>query len=94
MIMQKTDYEVPEEDGMMIKFSFPYRLLIGFPERQGSLWTSVINDYPFHDRLHQAAGSPEVPLNEVTERRKAYKENPSPVDLPQYLRDGRIRGPA
>ena len=30
MIMQKTDYEVPEEDGMMIKFSFPTVSLLDF----------------------------------------------------------------
>ena len=26
MIMQKTEYDVPEDEGMMIKFSFPTRL--------------------------------------------------------------------
>ena len=30
MTMQKTDYEVPEEDGMMIKFSFPTVSLLDF----------------------------------------------------------------
>ena len=30
MIMQKTDYEVPEEDGMMIRFSFPTVSLLDF----------------------------------------------------------------
>ena len=33
MIMQKTDYEVPEEDGMMIKFSFPTVSLFGFTSK-------------------------------------------------------------
>ena len=36
----------------------------------------------------------EVPLNEVTERRKAYKENLPSLIFRKYLRDGRIRGPA
>lgn len=42
MIMQKTDYEVPEEDGMMIKFSFPPSPY-WISRKVRSLWTSGIN---------------------------------------------------
>ena len=42
MIMQKTDYEVPEEDGMMIKFSFPSSPY-WISRKVRSLWTSGIN---------------------------------------------------
>ena len=30
MIMQKTEYDVPEDEGMMIKFSFPTVSLLDF----------------------------------------------------------------
>lgn len=56
MIMQKTDYEVPEEDGMMINSVFPPSPY-WISRKVRSLWTSGIN-VPFHDRLHQATGSP------------------------------------
>lgn len=57
MIMQKTDYEVPEEDGMMIKFSFPTVSLLDF-QKGKELMDIGYKTYPFHDRLHQATGSP------------------------------------
>ena len=75
--MQKTDYEVPEEDGMMIKFSFPTVSLLDF--QKGKELMDIGINVPFHDRLHQATVPREVPLNEVTERRKAYKENLPPL---------------
>ena len=56
MIMQKTDYEVPEEDGMMIKFSFPTVSLLDF--QKGKELMDIGYKRTFHDRLHQATGSP------------------------------------
>lgn len=42
MIMQKTDYEVPEEDGMMINSVFPPSPY-WISRKVRSLWTSGIN---------------------------------------------------
>ena len=78
MIMQKTDYEVPEEDGMMIKFSFPTVSLLDFQKGKELMDIGYKRTLSMIDSIKQRVPR-EVPLNEVTERRKAYKENLPPL---------------
>lgn len=78
MIMQKTDYDVPEEDGMMIKFSFPSVSLLDFQKAKELMDIGYKHTMSMIDSVKQRVPR-RVPLTEVNLRRVAYKESLPPL---------------
>ncbi|MEG1545005.1 MAG: patatin-like phospholipase family protein, partial [Tannerellaceae bacterium] len=78
MIMQKTDYEVPEELGMTLKFNFPDVSLLDFQKGKALMDIGYRRTMAMIDSIKGRVKS-SVPLAEVTERRKTYKEGLPPL---------------
>ena len=78
MIMQKTDYEVPEELGMLSTFSFPNISLLEFDKARDLMDIGYKRTMEMMDSI-KARVPRRVPLSEVNERRKAYKESLPPL---------------
>lgn len=78
MIMQKTEYEVPEEEGMMVRFHFPTVSLLDFQKAEDLMKIGYQRTLEMIDSIKQRV-SRRVPLEEVTTRRKAYKESLPPL---------------
>lgn len=78
MIMQKTDYEVPEEQGMMVRFHFPTVSLLDFQKADELMKIGYQRTLEMIDSIKQRVPR-RVPLEEVTARRKAYKESLPPL---------------
>lgn len=78
MIMQKTDYDVPEEDGMMVKFSFPTVSLLDFQKAKELMDIGYKRTMGMIDSIKQRVPR-RVPLAEVNMRRVAYKESLPPL---------------
>lgn len=78
MIMQKTDYEVPEEEGMMVRFHFPNVSLLDFEKSEDLMKIGYKRTMEMMDSIKQRV-TRRVPLEEVTARRKTYKESLPPL---------------
>ncbi len=78
MIMQKTDYDVAEEDGMMIKFSFPTVSLLDFPKAKELMDIGYKQTLAMIDSIKERV-TRRVPLAEVNRRRAEYKESLPPL---------------
>lgn len=78
MIMQKTEYEVPEEQGMMVRFHFPTVSLLDFQKAEDLMKIGYQRTLGMIDSIKQRVPR-RVPLEEVTARRKAYKESLPPL---------------
>ena len=78
MIMQKTDYDVPEEEGMMVRFHFPNVSLLDFQKAEELMKIGYQRTLEMIDSIKQRVPR-RVPLEEVTARRKAYKESLPPL---------------
>lgn len=78
MIMQKTEYEIPEEDGMMVKFDLSSISLLDFPKSKELMEIGYKETLTKIDSIKQRVKR-EVPLEEVNARRKAYKESLPPL---------------
>ncbi len=78
MIMQKTEYVVPEEDGMLIEMRMPDVTLLDFYKAKEVMQRGYDRAMAVIDSIKARAGR-EVPLEEVMERRKAYKESLPPL---------------
>lgn len=78
MIMQKTKYDVSEEDGMIIKFKFPDVSLLDFHKARELMEIGYKRTMSMMDSI-QARVPRRVPLSEVNARRKAYKESLPPL---------------
>jgi len=78
MIMQKTDYDIPEEEGMMIQFNFSDISLLDFPRGQELMEIGYKKTMEIIDSLKQRV-TRRVPPEDVAARRKAYKENLPPL---------------
>ncbi|MDH6342801.1 NTE family protein [Parabacteroides sp. PFB2-12] len=78
MVMQRTNYQVPEEEGMMIHFRFPDVNLLDFPKAKELMDIGYNRTMLLIDSI-KARVPREVPLAEVNARRKAYKENLPPL---------------
>ena len=74
MIMQKTDYEVPEEDGMLIQMRFPDVTLLDFHKAKEVMQVGYERTMAVIESIKARAGR-EVPLDDVMARRKVYKES-------------------
>jgi len=78
MVMQKTDYEVPEEDGILIEMRLPDVFLLDFYKAKEVMQIGYDRTMAVIDSIKMRAGC-EVALEAVTERRKAYKESLPPL---------------
>ena len=72
MIMQKTEYEVPEEDGMLIQMRFPDVFLLDFYKAREVMQVGYERTIAVIDSI-KARVAREVPIDDLMERRKAYK---------------------
>jgi len=78
MVMQKTDYSLSEDDGMMIHFKFTDISLLDFPRAKELMDIGYKRTMELMDSLKTRMPR-RVPLEEVNERRKAYKESLPPL---------------
>ena len=78
MIMQKTDYDVSEEDGMMIKFNFSTVSLLDFPKAKELMDIGYKQTMEMMDSIKQRVPR-RVSLEEVNKRRAEYKESLPPL---------------
>jgi NTE family protein len=78
MVMQKTEYDIPEEDGMILKLRFPNVSLLDFPRAKELMGTGYEQTLTLIDSLKKRIPR-EVPLAEVTQRREAYKKSLPPL---------------
>lgn len=78
MIMQKTDYDVPEEEGMMIKFKFPNVSLLDFQKARELMDIGYKRTMAMMDSI-KARIPRQVKLSDVNNRRAAYKEGLPPL---------------
>ena len=78
MIMQKTEYEVPEEDGMLIQMRLPEVFLLDFYKAKEVMQIGYERTMAVMDSIKARVGR-EVPLEDVMQRRKAYKESLPPL---------------
>ncbi|MDR0572940.1 MAG: patatin-like phospholipase family protein [Tannerella sp.] len=78
LIMQKTDYVVPEEDGMLIEMRLPDVFLLDFYKAKEVMQRGYDRAMAVIDTI-KARVAREVPMEEVMERRRAYKESLPPL---------------
>ena len=78
MIMQKTEYEVPEEDGMLLQMRFPDVSVLDFHRAQEIMQIGYDRTMAVIDSIKARVGR-EVTPEEVMARRKAYKEGLPPL---------------
>ena len=78
MVMQKTEYEIPEEDGMLLQMRLPDVLLLDFHKAKEVMQIGYDRTIAIMDSI-KARVDREVPLDEVMMRRKAYKESLPPL---------------
>ena len=78
MVMQRTDYAVAEEDGMFVEMRMPDVSLLDFYRAKEVMKIGYDRTMAIMDSLKMRVER-EVPLDEVTARRKAYKESLPPL---------------
>ncbi|MGN1364726.1 MAG: patatin-like phospholipase family protein, partial [Victivallis vadensis] len=78
MVMQKTTYDVPEEEGMLIKFNFPDVSLLDFHKGKALMEIGYKRTLSLIDSIKQRVPRV-VPFEEVQARRKAYRESLPPL---------------
>lgn len=78
MIMQKTDYDIPEEEGMMVKFRFPDVSLLDFQKSRDLMEIGYKKTMEMIDSIKLRVPR-RVPLSEVNKRRKEYKATLPPL---------------
>jgi NTE family protein len=78
MIMQKTEYTVPEDEGALIEMRFPSVFLLDFYKAKEVMQTGYDRTMALMDTI-KAQVKRRVPLHEVMDRRKAYKESLPPL---------------
>ncbi|MDR1096674.1 MAG: patatin-like phospholipase family protein, partial [Tannerella sp.] len=78
MIMQKTDYVVPEEDGMLIEMRLPEVFILNFYKAKEVMQIGYDRTMAVIDTI-KARVNREVPLDAVMARRKEYKESLPPL---------------
>jgi len=87
MVMQKTDYEVFEEDGMLIEMRFPDVFLLDFYKAREVMQVGYDHTMAVIDSIKKRAGR-EVRLEEVMARRKSFKESLPPLKFHQIYVTG------
>ena len=87
MVMQKTEYEIPEEDGILIEMRLPDVFVLDFYKAKEVMQTGYERTMAVIDSIKTRVGR-EVPLAEVTARRKAYKESLPPLKFKNIIVTG------
>lgn len=78
MIMQKTDYTIESEEGMLVKFNFPDVSLLDFQKAKDLMEIGYQRTLAMMDSIKQRVSS-RTPAGELTEKRKKYKESLPPL---------------
>ena len=78
MVMQKTEYEVPEEEGMLIEMRLPEVSVMDFQKAQEVMQVGYERTMEVMDSIKNRV-SREVRLADIMERRKTYKESLPPL---------------
>lgn len=78
MVMQHTDYNVSEEDGMMVRFTFDDVSLLDFQRAQELMEIGYKRTLSMIDSIKERVPR-EISQHEVNARRKAYKEGLPPL---------------
>lgn len=78
MVMQHTDYNVAEEDGMMVQFKFSDVTLLEFFKAKELMDIGYERTLVLIDSIKERV-TREVPLSELNARRRAYKESLPPL---------------
>ena len=78
MVMQKTEYEVDEEDGMMIHFTFQNISLLDFQKGTELMKIGYDQTIELMDSIKTRIAR-RVPPEELAERRKTYRESLPPL---------------
>jgi NTE family protein len=78
MIMQKTEYDIPEEEGMMLKFNFPNISLLDFHRAKELMNIGYNRTLTLIDSLKKRIPR-EVSPEEVKRRRDDYKKSLPPL---------------
>ena len=78
MIMKRTDYEIPEEEGMLIQMRLPDVSLLDFYKAKEVMQIGYDRTLAVIDSI-KASVNREVYLDEVNVRRKVYKESLPPL---------------
>jgi hypothetical protein len=78
MIMQKTDYDIPEEEGLLIQMRLPEVLILDFHKAKEVMQIGYERTIAVMDSI-KAQVSREVSREELAERRKIYKESLPPL---------------
>ena len=72
MVMRGTEYDISEDDGMMIQFQFPDVNLLDFPRAKELMDEGYRRTLGMIDSIRQRV-TRRVPLSEVNARRRAYR---------------------
>lgn len=78
MIMQKTEYDVADEDGMILKFTFPDVSLLDFMKAKDLMETGYKRTLSIIDSIKMRVPR-EVTREELSLKRKQYKESLPPL---------------
>lgn len=78
MIMQKTEYDIPEEKGMVERFLFPDVSLLDFPKAKEIMEVGYKRTLTIIDSIKKRVPR-ELPLDSLARRRKAYRESLPPL---------------
>ena len=78
MVMQKTDYEVPEEDGMLIEMRLPEVFVMDFYKAKEVMQIGYERTLEVIESMKERIER-EAPLGEVMERRREYKKSLPPL---------------
>ncbi|MDR1722884.1 MAG: patatin-like phospholipase family protein [Tannerella sp.] len=78
MIMQKTDYYIPEDEGILVEMRLPDVFLLDFYKAKEVMQIGYDRTIAMMDTI-KARVQREIPLEEINARRKAYKESLPPL---------------
>ena len=78
MIMQRTDYDIPEEEGLLIQMRLPEVLILDFHKAKEVMQIGYDRTIAVMDSIKAQVGR-EVLLEDVMARRKIYKESLPPL---------------
>jgi len=78
MIMQKTDYDIPDDEGILIQMRLPDVFLLDFYKAKEVMQIGYNRTIAMIDTIKSRIPR-EAPLNELNERRKAYRASLPPL---------------
>lgn len=84
MIMQKTDYSIPEEEGLMVRFHFPDVSLLDFPKAQALMDSGYNRTIRMMDEIKERVPR-RVTAEERAEKRRLFKESLPPLKFKNVI---------